>query len=306
MAQEGANVQFALADLPSGLTYFRCLGSNTVSGTLSDLPSGVEFFSCGGYNTVSGALSGLPSGVKNFSCYGYNTVSGTLSDLPSGVEIFNCGGSNTVSGALSGLPSGVEVFYCEGSNTVSGALSDLPSGLTYFNCGGSNTVSEYTSKAWTTKPATFILTPVSGGLSTAEVDQLLIDFNDDLAWAAGNKITLTGTNAPRSATSNAAVTSLEGEGVTVTTSAVLQVGNVYKITATEENHFGTGLEIGDYFVSVGTETVNANNKVQQVTDCAATGALIVSTLGGATRSWTSVDTGFNPNLACTYAIYRVR
>jgi hypothetical protein len=45
---------------------------------------------------------------------------------------------------------------------------------------------------------------------------------------------------------------------------------------------------------------------EPLTDCAATGALIVSTLGGATRSWTSVDTGFNPNLACTYAIYRVR
>ena len=49
-----------------------------------------------------------------------------------------------------------------------------------------------------------------------------------------------------------------------------------------------------------------NFSVKQVTDCAATGSLIVSTLGGATRSWTSVDTGFDPNLACTYAIYRVR
>ena len=45
--------------------------------------------------------------------------------------------------------------------------------------------------------------------------------------------------------------------------------------------------------------------VQQVTDCAATGALIVSTLGGTTRSWTSVDTGFDPNLACDWKIFRV-
>jgi len=44
---------------------------------------------------------------------------------------------------------------------------------------------------------------------------------------------------------------------------------------------------------------------KQVTDCAATGALIVSTLGGSTRSWTSVDTGFNPNLACDWKIFRV-
>ena len=44
----------------------------------------------------------------------------------------------------------------------------------------------------------------------------------------------------------------------------------------------------------------------RMTDCAATGSLIVSTLGGSTRSWTNVDAGFNPNLACTYKIYRVR
>jgi len=46
--------------------------------------------------------------------------------------------------------------------------------------------------------------------------------------------------------------------------------------------------------------------LKRLTDCAATGSLIVSTLGGSTRSWTSVDTGFNPNLDCTYKIYRVR
>ena len=49
-----------------------------------------------------------------------------------------------------------------------------------------------------------------------------------------------------------------------------------------------------------------NLTVKRLTDCAATGSLIVSTLGGATRSWTSVDTGFDPNLACAYKIYRVR
>ena len=48
-----------------------------------------------------------------------------------------------------------------------------------------------------------------------------------------------------------------------------------------------------------------NVTCKNLTDCAATGALIVSTLGGSTRSWTSVDTGFNPNLACTWKIFRV-
>ena len=147
-------------------------------------------------------------------------VDGTIERIAalSGLTYFYCAGSNTVSGDLTNLPSGLTYFYCSGSNTVSGDLTNLPSGLTYFYCYGSNTISDYTGKAWTTKPATFILIPVgAGGLSTAEIDQLLIDFDDDLAWSGGNTITLTGTNAARSAASDAAVTSITGEGATVTT-----------------------------------------------------------------------------------------
>jgi hypothetical protein len=83
-----------------------------------------------------------------------------LSDLPSGVVYFICYGSNTISGSLSDLPSGVVYFICTGSNTVSGSLSDLPSGVTAFYCSGSNTVSDYTTKTWTTKPATFKVIPL--------------------------------------------------------------------------------------------------------------------------------------------------
>jgi SPP1 family predicted phage head-tail adaptor len=42
-------------------------------------------------------------------------------------------------------------------------------------------------------------------------------------------------------------------------------GVLYQITATEEDHFGTGLEIYDLFVADGTETVDENNTVKTVT-----------------------------------------
>jgi hypothetical protein len=38
----------------------------------------------------------------------------------------------------------------------------------------------------------------------------------------------------------------------------------YVITATEADHFFTGGIVGDYFVSLGIETCNANNKVQEL------------------------------------------
>ena len=66
----------------------------------------------------------------------------------------------------------------------------------------------------------------------------------------------------------------------------------------------TVIDIANYSASGSVDIDNFSAKA--LTDCAATGALIVSTLGGSTRSWTSVDTGFNPNLACDWKIFRVR
>ena len=122
-----------------------------------------------------------------------------------------------VSGDLANLPVNLTYFLCYGSNTISGDIANLPVNLTYLSCAGSNTISDYSGKTWTTIPATLTVVPVSGGLTTAEVDQLLIDLDTDLTWSGG-AITLTGTNAPRSSLSDVAVASLDNEGVTVTTS----------------------------------------------------------------------------------------
>jgi len=97
-------------------------------------------------------------------------------------------------------------------------LANLPSGLTYFACWGSNTISDYSGKTWTTKPATFKLIPVSpSGLSQSEIDQLLVDFDEDLTWSAGNIIDLRGTNAAPSAVGQAAADHIRSEGATVYT-----------------------------------------------------------------------------------------
>jgi len=90
------------------------------------------------------------------------------------------------------------------------------------------------------------------------------------------------------------------------TPTVTVEGRSYEIVTTEPDHFGVGLEAGEYFTADGSEVIDANNTVLPIHSPAATGSLIVSTLGGATRSWTSVDTGFNPNLECDWKIYRVR
>jgi hypothetical protein len=228
-----------LADLPTSLTYFLCYGSNTVSGDLADLPTSLTYFICSGSNTVSGDLADLPTNLTSFSCYGSNTVSGDLADLPTNLIVFFCSGSNTVSGDLADLPTNLIVFLCygnntisgdlvslptsltnfrcTGSNTVSGDLADLPTNLTYFRCSGSNTVSTYTSPhTFNSSINYFLLLPATGyGLDSTEVDNLLIDL--DASGMSRGTIDISGNNAARTSASDAAIASLTGNGVSVTT-----------------------------------------------------------------------------------------
>jgi hypothetical protein len=85
----------------------------------------------------------------------------------------------------------------------------------------------------------------------------------------------------------------------------LTAGKLYKITATEANHFYTGCAIGEYFTSVGTETCDASNKVQEVTEVEATGLHGHSTANGTDRKMSLKTTGFDPNTVTKYKIYRV-
>ena len=218
MVKSGADISFDIANLSSGLTFFSCWGSNTATGDIADLPAGLTYFSCGDNNVVTGDLANLPSGLTHFGCWGSNTATGDIADLPAGLTYFACRGSNTVTGDLANLPSGLTTFSCDGNNTVAGDIADLPDGITHLGFVGSNIIADYSGKAWTTKPAIFYLVPVSpGGLSTAEVDQLLIDLDADLTWASGDVINLTGANAARSSASDAAVANMVAEGATVTT-----------------------------------------------------------------------------------------
>jgi len=141
----------------------------------------------------------------------------------------------------------------------------------------------------------------SGGLTSAEIDQLLADLANT-TWTGDKTIKLTGTNAPRTTGSNADVATLTGLGVTTTTNTKLDAGCLYKITATEVDHFGTGLEVDDYFTADGTETIDANNKVKQVLTPSATGVTIVSTKGGTTYNFAYKDTSFTYNAESYYCI----
>jgi hypothetical protein len=83
----------------------------------------------------------------------------------------------------------------------------------------------------------------------------------------------------------------------------LTIGKLYKITATEANHFGTGFTVGRYFNAPTALTCDANNKVQEVLAVAATGVNGHSSPNATNRNMARVETGFNPNAVTSYKIF---
>ena len=190
--------------------------TTTVTGEVTETDYSNAYASAGTYPiTIYGDFDALTRlEIKNVA------VDGDLKDVSTltGLTYFRCFGANTITGDIADLPTGLVYFNITGSNTIYGDIGNLPVGLTCFQCYGSNTINAYTSRTWTTKPATFKLVPVlPGGLSSAEIDQLLIDFDNDLTWTSGDVIQLTGANAPRTSASDAAVANITAEGATVTT-----------------------------------------------------------------------------------------
>lgn len=170
-------------------------------------------------SNASHRMESLPSGLTTYNNQGLNTASGSVSNLPSGLTYYQSQGQNTTSGSINSLPSGLTFYYNSGSNTTSGSISSLPSGVTYYLNIGLNQVNQYTSgRVWANNMERVYHSPASGfGLTSTMVDNLLIDLANVATWVSNKQVWLLGNNAPRTSASNAAVATLQGKGVTVTT-----------------------------------------------------------------------------------------
>lgn len=103
-----------------------------------------------------------------------------------------------------------------GGITYSFGVMDAPSGLTFLQVFGFNTLTMPTTTFWKSSGSIRTI-DLRSNLSTAHVDNLLIAASTITTWTNEQRITLNVSNSPRSSASDAAVTTLEGNGVTVQT-----------------------------------------------------------------------------------------
>jgi hypothetical protein len=227
---QGSNLTIGdISTLPVNLTYYNNQGGNQTTGDISSLPVNLTVYINIGNNTTFGNISTLPINLTYYVNQGNSATNGNISTLPVNLTIFANGGSNTTTGNISTLPVNLTYYNNQGSNTTSGSLSNLPVNIAFYLNTGLNTVNDYTAgRTWHNPMRTIMSLPTSasGGLSSTEVDNLLIDLANVATWTVVNPasesklINISGNNAARtvgSPTVDAAVATLISKGVTVTT-----------------------------------------------------------------------------------------
>jgi len=204
LASSASTVSHTYAAARSGIVLFRSAAAIT---ELRLFNSGV---------TYGLGVADLPSGLTHVEIRGSNTLTGDVSGLPSGATYVDIRGSNTLTGDVSGLPSGLTFVNIQGSNSLTGDVSGLPSEAYFLIITGFSTLTATTTSFWVTGVGIQWI-GFQSDLTTAHVDNLLIAASGHANWIVYRRIDLATGNSPRSSASDAAVATLQANGVTVLT-----------------------------------------------------------------------------------------
>ena len=204
--------------LPSTLRVYQNFGSNSTYGNIANLPNTLLSFECGGSNTTTGDIGLLPPVMSQYYNYGNNTTYGNIASFSSNMTYFICVGSSSISGDLATLKPAMSIFQVSVTNSTYGNLYYLPTNIVQYinyNCmTNSFTASGGPTKSWNTLSRFQHLPSPGFGLTSSEVDQLLISLST-ATWSSTKSLYLDGANGPRTSVSDAAVLGLSAKGVLV-------------------------------------------------------------------------------------------
>ena len=204
--------------LPSALRVYQNFGSNSTYGNIGNLPNTLLSFECGGSNTITGDIGLLPPVMTQYYNYGFNTTYGNIGSFSSNMTYFICVGSSSITGDLATLKPAMSIFQVSVTNSTYGNLYYLPTNIVQYinyNCmTNSFTASGGPTKSWNTLSRFQHLPSPGFGLTSSEVDQLLISLST-ATWSSTKSLYLDGANGPRTSVSDAAVLGLSAKGVLV-------------------------------------------------------------------------------------------
>jgi len=212
------NITGDIANMPPNLVHTDITGTSTFSGDLANIPTGLTGnFTLGGQNTITGDIANIPVGVSDVTISGNNTVFGNIANISAPYTRLVLTGQSAPTGALSDINNICTYIYIDTPNaTITGDIADINAGTTFLYARGASTIEDYSGNPGWPSIMSGININCNTNFTTAELDSLLIDL--DTATTSWNGVMLIAVNGAqaRSAASNAAVSSLQSKGVTVT------------------------------------------------------------------------------------------
>lgn len=207
--------------MPGGMTELDIRNvPNTISGDLAVLPP-LRYLYVYGNNTLTGDIQNAYASITTWEVGGDNTIYGSLAGKTfTGSATLKIKGANTITGDVAQFSSSIRNLVIDGNNTISGDLAKISCvNSTTIEIRGLNTISAYTLPSSFTTSSTFsIVVEGQNTLPTADVDNLITDI--DTKYTGGNSslsIRVQGLSQPRSAATDAVVTSITSAGGTVIT-----------------------------------------------------------------------------------------
>lgn len=202
--------------------------SNTLSATLAELSTSIINIVLHDNNSLSGKFSELPPLIEMVSLRGtYFNLIGDIVDIPDTIVSFELISSDAtphplITGVISSLSTklSLKLFIISMyGHTIGGDIADLPPLVIVPTINHGIIPIIYTSgRIWSDNMESVSFRSYSVGLTSTEVDNLLIDLADttwqSVSWA---DLHLNFANEPRTAASDAAVLALQGMGVDVNT-----------------------------------------------------------------------------------------
>jgi hypothetical protein len=216
------NITGSISDLVNPLDELTLITQSGITGSISSLPSSLYMLymlSCG--TSITGSISSLPTGLGSIYLNDIGTnITGSINSLPSTLTFCEIYPANNLTGSLSGgLPSGLTSLLLTngGTGMTGGDIASLPAGITRLNLSSNSCTYTYSSgRSWANYIWYVTILPANGyGLTSTQVDNLIIDLANQSLWTMNKNIYLNASNANRTTASNAAVSTLTGYGVTV-------------------------------------------------------------------------------------------
>lgn len=192
----------SLTPINKSITNFTITGNNAVTIDITDFINLTELVIAGGAN-ASGSITLLVKITNlNLSCT-TNTVGGSLTNLVDLLTAF-FSGSNTIGGIINGLTK-LTSIEGRGNTEVGGDPGLMVSASLIKFYWLTSRFTEYTEGATWGNANITIITAVGYGLNQSEQANLLIDVNNSAGGSSGKAITLAGSNASMSDTTQGGI-----------------------------------------------------------------------------------------------------